>query len=124
MEQDDRLRVMNNFKQGYFRYLIATDVAARGIDIDNITHVINYDVPEEKENYVHRIGRTGRGGKSGRAITFVTRRDDSRLEDIHEYIGKELTLKRNPSKRLVDDLKEAFEAKLRVKPEVKQDKRF
>ena len=122
MEQDDRIKVMSNFKKGYFRYLIATDVAARGIDIDNITHVINYDVPKGKENYVHRIGRTGRGGKSGRAITFVTRKDDSRLQEIHEYIGKELTLKRNPSKRLVDDLKQSFETKLRVKPTVKEDK--
>ncbi|MGL4912546.1 MAG: DEAD/DEAH box helicase, partial [Romboutsia sp.] len=65
MEQDDRIKVMSNFKKGYFRYLIATDVAARGIDIDNITHVINYDVPVLKENYVHRIGRTGRAGKEG-----------------------------------------------------------
>ena len=65
MEQSDRLRVMNDFKQGYFRYLIATDVAARGIDVDNITLIINYDIPKDKESYVHRIGRTGRRGKDG-----------------------------------------------------------
>ncbi|MEG2936568.1 MAG: DEAD/DEAH box helicase, partial [Clostridium sp.] len=64
MEQDDRIRVMQEFKKGAYRYLIATDVAARGIDIDNISLVVNYDVPVLRENYVHRIGRTGRAGKS------------------------------------------------------------
>lgn len=72
MYQEDRFAVMNDFKRGEFRYLVATDVAARGIDIDNITHVINYDLPMEKESYVHRTGRTGRVGKEGKAITFVT----------------------------------------------------
>lgn len=122
MEQDDRIKVMSNFKKGYFRYLIATDVAARGIDIDNITHVINFDVPKGKENYVHRIGRTGRGGKSGRAVTFVTKRDESRIVEIQEYTGKELTLKRIPSKRMVDSVRDDFESKLRKKLEVKEDK--
>ena len=63
MYQEDRFEVMNDFKRGEFRYLVATDVAARGIDIDNITLVINYDIPLEKESYVHRTGRTGRAGK-------------------------------------------------------------
>ena len=80
-----RWNVMNNYRQGYFRYLVATDVAARGIDIDNITHVINYDIPEDKESYVHRIGRTGRIGKMGRAITFVTQNESKFLNDIHQY---------------------------------------
>ncbi|MEK1831563.1 C-terminal helicase domain-containing protein [Priestia megaterium] len=65
MVQEDRFDVMNDFKRK-FRYLVATDVAARGIDIDNITHVINYDLPLEKESYVHRTGRTGRAGKKGK----------------------------------------------------------
>ena len=62
---------MDDFKRGDFRYLVATDVAARGIDIDNISLVINYDIPLEKESYVHRTGRTGRAGKSGKAITLL-----------------------------------------------------
>lgn len=66
MEQRDRMRVMNDFKRGDFRYLVATDVAARGIDIDDITLVINYDIPQDVESYVHRIGRTGRLGKPGK----------------------------------------------------------
>ena len=72
LEQEDRFAVMDGFKMGNFRYLVATDVAARGIDIDNVTLVINYDVPMEKESYVHRTGRTGRAGNKGKAITFAT----------------------------------------------------
>ncbi|MVX66494.1 DEAD/DEAH box helicase [Clostridium chromiireducens] len=122
MEQSDRLRVMNNFKLGYFRYLIATDVAARGIDIDNITHVINYDIPEDKESYVHRIGRTGRAGKKGRAITFVAQNESKFLNDIHEYIGKEIVLKERPSLETVNNLKEEFALKMNTKPEIKESK--
>ncbi len=122
MEQEDRIKVMSNFKKGYFRYLIATDVAARGIDIDNITHVINYDVPVLRENYVHRIGRTGRAGKEGRAITFVMRSDERRIAEIYSYTGKELTIKFKPSKRLVMSMKPEFEKKLAQKQKVKIDK--
>jgi len=122
MEQDDRIRVMSNFKKGYFRYLIATDVAARGIDIDSITHVINYDVPILRENYVHRIGRTGRAGKEGRAITFVMESDGRRIFEINSYTGKELTFKKVPSKKLVTELKADFEKKLAEKAKVKEDK--
>ncbi|MDM8128059.1 DEAD/DEAH box helicase, partial [Paraclostridium benzoelyticum] len=122
MEQDERIKVMNNFKKGYFRYLIATDVAARGIDIDNITHVINYDVPVLRENYVHRIGRTGRAGKEGRAITFVMKSDERRMFEIYSYTGKELTMKMKPSKRVVMDLKPEFDKKLEQRQKVKEDK--
>ncbi|WP_270567513.1 DEAD/DEAH box helicase [Clostridium beijerinckii] len=122
MEQSDRLRVMNNFKLGYFRYLIATDVAARGIDIDNITHVINYDIPEDKESYVHRIGRTGRAGKMGKAITFVTQNESKFLNDIHEYIGKEILLKERPKVETVNSLKEEFALKMNTRPEIKETK--
>lgn len=122
MEQDERIKVMNNFKKGYFRYLIATDVAARGIDIDNITHVINYDVPVLRESYVHRIGRTGRAGKEGRAITFVMKSDERRMFEIYSYTGKELTMKMKPSKRLVMSLKPEFDKKLEQRQKVKEDK--
>lgn len=122
MEQDERIKVMNNFKKGYFRYLIATDVAARGIDIDNITHVINYDVPVLRENYVHRIGRTGRAGKEGRSITFIMKSDERRMFEIYSYTGKELTMKMKPSKRLVMSLKPEFDKKLEQRQKVKEDK--
>ncbi|OPZ93509.1 MAG: ATP-dependent RNA helicase DbpA [Firmicutes bacterium ADurb.Bin419] len=122
MEQSDRLKVMNEFKQGYFRYLIATDVAARGIDIDDISLVINYDIPQDKESYVHRIGRTGRVGRSGKAITFVTKDESKYLNDIHEYIGKEIELKERPDKETVDSLNPKFIEKMNEKPQLKQRK--
>lgn len=103
MEQNDRLRVMNDFKKGSFRYLVATDVAARGIDIDNITLVINYDIPEDGESYVHRIGRTGRIGNAGRAITFVAQEEKKFLNNIHQYIGKEIPLKDRPEDEMVNN---------------------
>ena len=119
MEQPDRLRIMDNFKKGYFRYLIATDLAARGIDIDNVTLVINYDIPEDAESYVHRIGRTGRIGKLGRAITFVTARESRLLNDIHQYIGKKIPLKTSPEEGTVNNAKAEFDAKMNTKPEIK-----
>ena len=123
MEQDDRIKVMSNFRKGYFRYLIATDVAARGIDIDDITHVINFDIPVLRENYVHRIGRTGRAGKEGRAITFVTKADDRRVAEINSYTGRELVIRQEkPSRKSVKRLKGEFERKLNEKRVVKIDK--
>jgi ATP-dependent RNA helicase DeaD len=122
MEQSDRLRVMNDFKTGSFRYLIATDVAARGIDIDNITLVINYDIPEDKESYVHRIGRTGRIGKLGHAITFVSQNENRFLNDIHKYIGKEIVLKERPTDEIVNNSKEEFADKMDTMPEIKVTK--
>ena len=87
MEQDFRFEVMNDFRTGKFPYLVATDVAARGIDITDISHVINFDIPLEKESYVHRTGRTGRAGKSGKALTLVANRDLRRIREIEGYVG-------------------------------------
>ena len=85
--QVKRLKTLQQFKQGYFRLLVATDVAARGIHIDDLSLVINYDVPLEKDSYVHRIGRTGRAGNGGQAITLVTSDDIMTLYEIEEHIG-------------------------------------
>ncbi len=115
MEQKDRFQVMEDFRKGYFRYLVATDVAARGIDIDHITHVINYDLPEDKESYVHRIGRTGRGSKEGKAITFVTPRDSRFLKSIHDYIGYEIPLETLELPGAIKELKQEFEMKMRTR---------
>ncbi|MFI8705995.1 DEAD/DEAH box helicase [Bacillus sp. NPDC077411] len=122
MVQEDRFAVMNDFKRGKFRYLVATDVAARGIDIENITHVINYDIPLEKESYVHRTGRTGRAGNSGKAITFVTPYEERFLAEIEAYIGFEIVKIDAPSKEAVITRKAAFEEKVNAKPIVKKDK--
>ena len=90
LEQDERFSVMEGFKTGDFRYLVATDVAARGIDVDNVTLILNYDVPFEKESYVHRTGRTGRAGNQGKAITFSTPAENKYVKAIERYIGFEI----------------------------------
>lgn len=122
MEQEDRISVMNDFRKGQFRYLVATDVAARGIDIDGISLVVNYDVPNTRENYVHRIGRTGRIGNLGKAMTFVSTYENKLLADIHEYIGKEIPLKVRPSKETVMGAKQDFVEKINTTPEIKETK--
>jgi superfamily II DNA/RNA helicase len=85
--QGRRMQTLKQFKQGKFHLLVATDVAARGLHIDDLALVINYDVPMEKDSYVHRIGRTGRAGQTGRAVTFVTGEDIMTLYEIEEHIG-------------------------------------
>lgn len=122
MMQEDRFAVMNEFKRGEFRYLVATDVAARGIDIDNITHVINYDIPLENESYVHRAGRTGRAGKTGKAISFVTPNEDRFLSDIEAYIGFKIERKNMPTSQAVFAAKDAFIEKMESIPKIKRDK--
>ena len=122
MEQDERFNVMNDFKRGDFRYLVATDVAARGIDIDRISHVINYDMPLEKESYVHRTGRTGRAGELGKAITLVTPYEDKFLAAVEKYIGFNIDQKDAPSKQDVVLAKAAFKEKMTQQPEIKVDK--
>ena len=86
--QDARTKALSSFKRGRCRVLVATDVAARGLDVDDITHVINYDLPMEAETYVHRIGRTARAGASGDAISFCSAEDRSYLRAIERLLGK------------------------------------
>jgi ATP-dependent RNA helicase DeaD len=90
LPQPDRDRIMQAFRDGKITYLVATDVVGRGIDVTNISHIINYDLPEDPENYVHRIGRTGRMGSDGVAIAFVTREQGGLLTDIEAFINKQL----------------------------------
>jgi ATP-dependent RNA helicase RhlE len=90
--QNARQRALTNFKARTTRVLIATDIAARGIDIDELTHVINYEIPNIPETYVHRIGRTGRAGASGIAMTFCDAEEIDFLKDIHKLIGKEIPI--------------------------------
>jgi ATP-dependent RNA helicase RhlE len=86
--QAQRETALRNFKSGQTRVLVATDIASRGIDVDSISHVINYDVPEAPEDYVHRIGRTGRAGNTGRAITLVAPRDEPSMRAIERMTGQ------------------------------------
>jgi ATP-dependent RNA helicase RhlE len=92
--QNQRLRALKDFKSGAVRVLVATDIAARGIDVDGISHVVNYDFPMHPEDYVHRIGRTGRAHAVGDAISFVTPEDHSALRSLERFIGRGIVRKR------------------------------
>ena len=90
--QNHRQRALANFKAGSTRVLVATDIAARGIDVDELTHVINYEIPNEPETYVHRIGRTGRAGAFGTAFSFVEDEERAYLQDIQKLISRQIDL--------------------------------
>ncbi|HNI99067.1 MAG TPA: DEAD/DEAH box helicase, partial [Leptospiraceae bacterium] len=90
LDQKKRIRLLKDFKLGKYKYLIATDVASRGIDVDNIKVVYNYDLPMDTENYVHRIGRTARAGKTGRSVSFCSEKDYTELEKIEKMLGSKL----------------------------------
>lgn len=122
MYQEDRLETMKKFKRGEFRLLVATDVASRGIDIENLDLTINYEVPMEKESYVHRIGRTGRAGKSGKAITLAAPYENKFLNQIEEYIGYNIPVKNPPSNTEISIAKKEFISKNNSRAELKADK--
>ena len=115
MTQAMRDRVMNKFRKSGLEFLVATDIAARGIDVDDVQVVFNYDLPYDGEDYVHRIGRTGRAGRSGRAITFVSGRELFQIRDIERYTNTRIQRARVPTEAEVSDAKEnAFIGKLRA----------
>ncbi len=96
MSQNQRQRAMDGFRDGTFDMLVATDIAARGIDISEISHVINFDIPDTVDAYSHRIGRTGRADSSGEAFTFVTRDDDKMIRDIERRLGTKIERRELP----------------------------
>ena len=87
-DQDDRLAVMEKFRTGEINLLIATDVSARGIDIPGVNYVVNYDMPDVDENYVHRVGRTGRGTQKGQAVSFCAPKKNRSLAQIEKFLDK------------------------------------
>ncbi|CUI01945.1 DEAD/DEAH box helicase [Leisingera aquaemixtae] len=105
LDQSQRTRTLDSFREGSLRILVASDVAARGLDVPSVSHVFNFDVPGHAEDYVHRIGRTGRAGREGKAITICTPRDEKALDAVEKLIQKEIKRLDNP-----------------VKPEPKQEK--
>jgi ATP-dependent RNA helicase DeaD len=105
MNQSQRDRVMAKFRNGSIEILIATDVAARGIDVNDIDMVFNYDIPKDDEDYVHRIGRTGRAGKMGKAYSFVSGKDIYKLRDIQRYAKVIIKRKSVPSLTDVENIK-------------------
>ncbi|MEN8773868.1 MAG: DEAD/DEAH box helicase [Akkermansiaceae bacterium] len=102
MTQQMRERVLARFRESTIEILVATDVAARGLDVDNIDLVVNYEIPHDPEDYVHRIGRTGRAGRSGRAVSFVFGRDIYRLQTIEKYTRQNIRRERVPSQEQVE----------------------
>ncbi|MBE9910377.1 degradosome RNA helicase CshA [Enterococcus mundtii] len=106
LSQQKRMSVLRSFKSGHLDILVATDVAARGLDISGVTHVYNYDIPQDPESYVHRIGRTGRAGKGGMSVTFVTPNEMGYLHVIENLTKKRMTTLRPPTE------KEAFKGQL------------
>jgi ATP-dependent RNA helicase RhlB len=106
LPQSKRLDVLNNFKSGKLKILVATDVAARGIDVNDLAMVINYDLPNESENYVHRIGRTARAGKTGKAYTFCSEQDVYNLPAIERYIDMQIPSSMAGEEMMTTDLSE------------------
>jgi ATP-dependent RNA helicase DeaD len=114
MGQADRERVLRRFREGSADLLVATDVAARGLDIEGVTHVINYDVPYDVEQYIHRIGRTGRAGRTGDAITLIYHRERRQLANIERLIGAKIAPARIPTLAdIANRRREAFMETLR-----------
>jgi ATP-dependent RNA helicase DeaD len=108
MSQNQRDRVMSKFRKGQIEILVATDVAARGIDVDDVEAVFNYDVPNNEEYYVHRIGRTGRAGKTGQAFTFVSGKEIYQLRDIQRYTRVRIEQQKSHLLVKLKKLKEIF----------------
>jgi ATP-dependent RNA helicase DeaD len=115
LSQDAREQVLNRFKDNQCKVLVATDVAARGLDIDDISHVINYDLPHDPESFVHRVGRTGRAGKDGIAISFVTPGERGRLRRIEQYARQKIAISDLPTE---EDIFANRETKLMTQMEV------
>ncbi|PKM64248.1 MAG: RNA helicase [Firmicutes bacterium HGW-Firmicutes-20] len=122
MEQNDRTQIIKGFKQGSFRFLVATDVAARGLDIDQVSLIINFDIPLEAEIYVHRIGRTGRFDQMGKAITFVTTNQGRFLRNIEDFTGVRMEMLQLPDKETLQNAHIDSARQIREKKIVKKVK--
>jgi ATP-dependent RNA helicase RhlE len=101
--QNTRINAMNDFKEGKLRILVSTDVASRGIDVINVSHVINFDIPINYEDYVHRIGRTGRAFQSGKAISFVTEPEEYHIGEIEKVIREKIPRKKLPTTIVIEE---------------------
>lgn len=121
MMQEDRIANMKDFKLGKIRILVATDVASRGIDIENVTHIINYDMPVQTETYVHRIGRAGRVNATGVAISFIAQYDGQRVDELEKFLGYSLIIKSNDEINSIAITKKALD-KLDIPKVQKEEK--
>lgn len=112
-DQKERFQVMRNFREGQTLVLIATDVSARGIDIPDVDFVVNYDLPEQTENYVHRVGRTGRASKKGEAVSFCSKEEQALLEEIEAFLEQKI--------QVLEIAKTEYQETLNFKPEKEND---
>ncbi|MBP8031480.1 MAG: DEAD/DEAH box helicase [Acetobacterium sp.] len=123
MRQMSRMAVLKDFSRGKLNILVATDVAARGIDVDDVDIVFNYDVPDNEEYYVHRIGRTGRAGKSGISLTLARSRDQFRLKKITDYTKKSIERDLIPTSEVINDIKIAhFHERFKIRADKGSEK--
>ncbi|MEX0364972.1 MAG: DEAD/DEAH box helicase [Ruegeria sp.] len=122
LDQSQRTKTLDGFRDGSLRLLVASDVAARGLDVPNVSHVFNFDVPGHPEDYVHRIGRTGRAGREGKAITICIPRDEKALDAIEKLIQKEIPRLDNPVKREAKPEPETEAETKAPKPEKKRSR--
>ncbi|NEO97927.1 MAG: DEAD/DEAH box helicase [Symploca sp. SIO2E9] len=102
LSQSQRERLLSRFRQGQVRWVVATDIAARGLDVDHLTHVINYDLPDQIESYIHRIGRTGRAGKTGTAISLIQPFERRKLRLIERHVRQNLEISRIPTRAQIE----------------------
>ena len=102
LSQSQRERLLLRFRQQQIRWVVATDIAARGLHVEDLTHVINYDLPDSVESYVHRIGRTGRAGKTGTAVSLINPLDRRKLRDIERHVRQELTILEAPTRSQIE----------------------
>ncbi len=115
LDQSQRTRTLDGFRAGTLRLLVASDVAARGLDIPAVSHILNYDVPGHAEDYIHRIGRTGRAGRDGKAIMICESRDNKNLHAVEQLLGKEITRLDNPLATGKSETTEVHETETRPK---------
>jgi Superfamily II DNA and RNA helicases len=121
LAQSMRERTINRLKMGKLDIVVATDVAARGIDVDRITHVVNYDIPFDTESYVHRIGRTGRAGRSGNAILFITPREKRMLKIIEKATRQPIEAMETPTADVISAKRvSAFKEKIKKRPQLRR----
>ena len=123
LPQNQRLRIINDFMAGKFSYLVATDVAARGLQIDDLDMVINYDLPQDSENYVHRIGRTARAGNTGKAISFACEKTAGNLPAIESLIGMKIPVRKADHRLYAQVPQEAVRPEHKFQPHNKQKNR-
>jgi ATP-dependent RNA helicase RhlB len=120
VDQKKRLKILNDFKEGQLPVLVATDVASRGLHIEGVSHVINWDLPQDAEDYVHRIGRTARAGAAGKAISLVDEAGALALEPIEKFIGQKIQVDWAEDELYLPEIKPTSEERRRYAEEKRQ----